>query len=85
MAGSGKVGEIKMMDKAYIPRIETIKIKRQISMPATRCSICGKWECPEFNHELYEAIIIGETSGVCKSCLNAVLWAKEQMEKAYER
>ena len=69
-----------MADRVYIPGIETIKIKRQITMPATRCLVCGKWECPEYNHELYDAIIMGETSGICESCRKAIEWAKERME-----
>ena len=68
-----------MTDRVDMPGTETIKIKRQISMQATRCLVCGKWECPEFNHELYDALIMGETSGICESCRKAVLWAKEQM------
>ena len=69
-----------MADRADIPGIETIKIKRQIAMPATRCLVCGKWESPEFNHDLYDAVIIGETSGICDACRKAILWAKEQMK-----
>ena len=62
-----------------VPGIETIKIKRQITMTATRCLVCGKWEYPEFNRELYDAVIIGETSGICESCRKAIEWAKERM------
>ena len=69
-----------MTDRADIPGIETIKIKRQIPMTATRCLVCGKWECPEFNNELYDAVIMGETSGICESCRKAIEWAKKQME-----
>lgn len=69
-----------MSDRADIPGIETIKIKQKIPMTATRCLVCGKWEYPEFNHELYDAVIMGETSGICESCRKAVLRAKEQME-----
>ena len=68
-----------MTDRVDIPRIETIKIKQRIPMTATRCLVCGKWECPEFNHELYDAVIMGETSGICESCRKAILWAKEHM------
>ena len=68
-----------MPDRVDIPGIETIKIKRQIPMTATRCLVCGKWECPEFNHDLYDAIIMGETNGICESCKKAIEWAKEQM------
>lgn len=69
-----------MTDRVDIPGIETIKIKRQIHMPATRCLVCGKWEYPEFNHEFYDAIIMGETNGICESCRKAIEWAKERME-----
>ena len=62
-----------------IPRISTIKIKRQMHISAIRCIVCGKWECPEFNHEIYEGVITGETIGVCESCKKAILWAKEHM------
>ena len=68
-----------MTDRVDIPGVDTIKIKRQITMPATRCIVCGKWECPEFDHELYDAIITGETYGICDSCRKVILWAKEQM------
>lgn len=69
-----------MADRADIPGAETIKIKRQIHMQATRCLVCGKWEAPKFNSELYDPVIIGETSGICESCRKAIEWAKEQME-----
>lgn len=66
-----------------IPGTSTIKMKRQIPMTATRCIVCGAWECPDFNHELYDAVIIGETAGLCKSCNNgikkAILWVEEHM------
>ena len=62
-----------------IPGVSTIKIKKQMPISATRCIVCGKWECPEFNYELYEAVIVGETTGVCESCKKAILWAKEHM------
>jgi len=66
-----------MNDRVDIPGIETIKIKRQIPISATRCLVCGKWECPEFNHDLYDAIIIRETNGICESCKKAIEWTKE--------
>lgn len=68
-----------MKDRFDIPGTDTIKIKRQIHMSATRCLVCGKWEYPEFNHELYDAVIMGETYGICESCRKAILWAKGQM------
>ena len=73
-----------MTDRADIPGIETVKIKRQISMIATRCLVCGKWECPEFNHDLYDAIIMEETYRICESCRKAIEWAKERMESVTE-
>ena len=76
----GEVSEVGMADRADIPGIETIKIKRQIFIPATRCLVCGKWEYPEFNNELYDPVIMGETSGICESCRKAIEWAKERME-----
>mgnify|MGYP006935985589 CR=1 FL=1 len=69
-----------MTDRCDMPETETIKIKRQIPMTAIRCLACGKWECPEFNHELYDALIMGETYGICDSCRKAIEWAKEKME-----
>lgn len=69
-----------MTDRVDIPGIETIKIKQQIPMTATRCLVCGKLESPEFNHDLYDAVIMGETSGICESCRKAIEWAKERME-----
>lgn len=69
-----------MTDRADIPGVGTIKIKQQIHMQATRCLVCGEWEAPKFNRELYDPVIIGETSGICESCRKAIEWAKEQME-----
>ena len=69
-----------MTDRVDKPEIGTIKIKRQITMTATRCLVCRKWECPEFNHELYDALIMGETLGICDACRKAIEWAKERME-----
>lgn len=68
-----------MTDRADIPEASTIKIKRPIYISATRCIVCGKWECPDFNDELYDAVITGETAGICESCRKAVLWAKKHM------
>ena len=68
------------MDRIDIPEATTIKVKRQIIIKAIRCIACGKWECPEYNHEKYEAEIIGEAIGLCESCRNAIEWAKEKME-----
>ena len=68
-----------MADRFDIPEEATIKIKRQIPVTATRCFICGKWECPEINNELYEALIIRETLVICDSCRKAIEWAKEKM------
>lgn len=69
--------------KIDIPGIETIKIKRQIQMSAIRCMVCGTWECPDFDHERYDAVIIGETTGLCESCKKAIkkaiLWVEEHM------
>ena len=62
-----------------IPGASTIKIKRQIPISATRCIVCGTWECPDFDHEVFEAVIMGETAGICELCKKAVLWAKEHM------
>jgi len=62
-----------------IPGTTTIKIKRRIPISATRCIACGTWECPDFDHELYEAVITGETAGLCESCRKAVLWTKGHM------
>ena len=67
------------MDRADIPEIGTIKIKRRIVVKAIRCIACGKWECPEYNKDKYEAEIIGEAIGLCESCRKAILWAKEHM------
>ena len=69
-----------MEDRVDMPGTETVKIKRQIPMTAIRCLICGKWECPGYNHDLYDALIMGETSGICNVCRKAIEWAKEQME-----
>ena len=65
---------------ADIPEIETIKIKRQIVVKATRCIACGAWECSVYDRDKYEAEIIGETIGLCESCKKAIEWAKERME-----
>lgn len=62
-----------------IPGTSTIKIKKRIPISATRCIACGTWECPDFNHELYETVITGETTGLCESCRKAIKWAKEHM------
>lgn len=69
-----------MVDRVDIPGTKTIKIKRQILITATRCLVCGKWECPEYNHELYDAAIVGESYGICDMCRKAIEWVKEQME-----
>ena len=68
------------MDRADIPE-ETIKVKEQIAIKACRCFACGKWECPEYDHEKYDAVIFGEISGLCKSCRSAIEWAKKKMEE----
>ena len=68
-----------MTDRADIPGIETIKIKRRIAIKATRCISCDKWECPEYDHEKFEAEIFGEAIGLCETCKKAIMWAKEQM------
>ena len=69
-----------MPNRADIPEIGTIKIKRQITISATRCIACGTWECPDYDHDKYEVNIIGEAIGLCESCRKAIEWAKEQME-----
>lgn len=69
-----------MTDRVDIPGTSTFTIKHPIHMTATRCLVCGKWESPEFNKELYDPIIIGESYGICESCRKAIEWAKEQME-----
>lgn len=71
--------EERVMARTDIPETATIKIKPRIHISATRCLACGTWECPNFNHELYEAVITGETTGLCESCRKAILWAKEHM------
>lgn len=68
------------MNRIDIPEATTIKAKKQILIRATRCIACGKWECPEYNHEKYEAKVFGEDLGLCKSCRKAIEWAKKQME-----
>ena len=67
------------MDRVDILGSETIKIKRTLRISAIRCIACGTWECDEFNHEEFDAIVTGETAGMCRSCKKAVLWAKEHM------
>ena len=69
-----------MTDRADIPGIGTIKIKRRIVVNATRCIACNAWECPEYDKDKYEAEIIGEAIGLCESCRKAIEWAKERME-----
>ena len=69
-----------MNDRTDIPGIETIKIKRQIVVRGIRCISCGTWECPEYDTDKYEATIIEEATGLCKSCRKAIEWAKERME-----
>lgn len=68
------------MNRADIPGIETIKIKRRIVVKAIRCIACGTWECPEYDKDKYEVEIIGEALGLCESCRKAIEWAKERME-----
>ena len=68
-----------MTYRADIPGIETIKIKRRIAVKAIRCIACDKWECPEYDEDKYEVEIMGEDLGLCKSCRNAIEWAKERM------
>ena len=68
------------MDRVDISEAMTIKVKRNIMIKAIRCIACDKWECPEFNTDKYEAEIIGEALGLCKSCRKAIEWAKERME-----
>lgn len=70
-----------MTDRADIPGIETIKIKRRIFVNAIRCIACDAWEGPEYDHDEYEAEIIGEAIGLCESCRKAIKWAKERMER----
>lgn len=69
-----------MTDRIDMPEIKTIKIKRPIVVKGIRCIVCGAWECPECDKDEYIAEIIGETTGLCKSCKKAIKWAKEQME-----
>lgn len=69
-----------MTDRVDIPGIETIKIKSRIGVQAIRCIACGKCEWPEYDRDKYEATIIGETLGLCKSCRKAIEWAKERMK-----
>ena len=69
-----------MTDRADIPGIETIKTKRRIVVNAIRCIACGKWECPEYDKDKYEAEILGEAIGLCESCRKAIEWAKERMK-----
>lgn len=57
-----------------------INVKRQIMIKAIRCIACGKWECPEYDREKYEAEIIGEALGLCESCRSAIEWAKKKMK-----
>ena len=68
-----------MTDRADIPGIETIKIKRHILVKAIRCISCYAWECEEYDKDRYEAVIFGEALGLCKSCRKAIEWAKERM------
>ena len=69
-----------MTDRADIPGIEKIKIKRRIVVKAIRCIACDKWECPEYDTDIFEAEIIGEALGLCESCRKAIEWAKKRME-----
>ena len=69
-----------MPDRADIPGIGTIKIKRRIVVKAIRCIACDAWECPEYDKDKYEAEIFGEAIGLCESCRKAIEWAKERME-----
>lgn len=68
------------MNRADIPGIETIKIKRRIAVKAIRCIACGTWECPEYDKDKYEEEIIGEALGLCESCKKAIEWVKERMK-----
>ena len=68
------------MNRADIPGIETIKIKRRIVVKAIRCIACDAWECPEYDKDKYEVETCGEALGLCKSCRKAIEWAKERME-----
>ena len=68
------------MDRIDIPKATTINVKRQITIKATRCIACGNWECPEYDHEKYEALITSEAAGLCESCKSAIEWAKKKME-----
>jgi hypothetical protein len=69
------------MERIDIPETTiNVKMKRQITIKATRCIACGKWECPEYDHEKYEALIVGEAAGLCESCRRAIEWAKKKME-----
>lgn len=70
-----------MTDRADIPGIETIKIKRRIIVKAIRCIACDTWECPEYDTDKYEAEIIGEAIGLCESCRKAIEWAKNERSK----
>ena len=69
-----------MTDRVDVPVTETIKIKRRIVVKAIRCIACGKWECPEYDNDKYEAEIIGEAIGLCESCKEAIEWAKRTMK-----
>lgn len=71
---------MEMTDRADIPGIETIKIKRPIVVKAIRCIACGEWEFPEYNKDEYEADTIEKVIGFCESCRKAIAWAKERME-----
>ena len=66
------------MDRADIQEIGTIKFKKRIVVKAIRCIVCGAWECPEYDRDNYEAEIIGEATGLCESCREAILWAKKK-------
>lgn len=70
-----------MTDRVDIPGIETIKIKRRIAVYTTRCIACDACECQEYDHDEYQAEIIGEDIGLCESCRKAIKWAKERMER----